>query len=55
MSYHQGMSDLLLQERDGPLLTLTLNDPERANPLSPELVEALSIALDQAAVDPEKT
>jgi methylglutaconyl-CoA hydratase len=43
------MSDLLIVERDGPLLTLTLNDPERANPLSAGLVEALHGALESAA------
>jgi methylglutaconyl-CoA hydratase len=39
------MSDELLVSRDGPLLMLTLNDPQRANPLSPAMVAALQAAL----------
>jgi methylglutaconyl-CoA hydratase len=46
------MSDILLISRDGPLLTLTLNDPERANPLSPAVADALTEALEAAAGDP---
>lgn len=34
--------DVLLTERDGDLLRLTLNDPRRANALSPPLLEALT-------------
>ncbi len=46
------MSTLLHEHRDGPLLTLTLSDPARANPLSAELVEALTCALAASAADP---
>ncbi len=35
------MSELLRVERDGDLLRVTLNDPERANALSPALAGAL--------------
>ncbi len=42
---------LLLEARDGPLVVLTLNDPERANPLSQGLVEALTAALERSAQD----
>jgi len=38
------MSELLLVERRGDLLALTLNDPARANALAPELAEALIAA-----------
>lgn len=41
---------LLIDDR-GPVRTLTLNDPERANPLSTELVGALTDALRGAATD----
>jgi len=47
--YHLGMSDLLIEKRDGPLLTLTLNDPDRANPLSGPLVDLIYRALNGAA------
>ncbi len=36
------MTDRLLVEREGDLVRLTLNDPERANALSPELAAALT-------------
>ncbi|HHQ48580.1 MAG TPA: enoyl-CoA hydratase/isomerase family protein [Acidobacteria bacterium] len=42
---------LLLRHREGPLLILTLNDPRRANPLSPAMAVALTAALDDAAMD----
>ncbi len=45
------MTNTLLQRRDPPLQLLTLNDPERANPLSPELMTALAVALEESAVD----
>jgi methylglutaconyl-CoA hydratase len=35
-------SKVLLEQQDGDLLRLTLNDPKRANALSPALVEALT-------------
>ncbi len=47
------MSDLVLERNDGAVMVLTLNDPERANPLSAPLVEALTAALERAAVDDE--
>lgn len=47
-----GMNDILLRLTDGPLLILTLNDPERANPLSPKMAVALRVSLENAAVDP---
>ncbi len=43
--------DILLQHVDGPLLILTLNDPRRANPLSPDMAVALNDALERAAAD----
>lgn len=39
----------LLVEKDGPLLTLTLNHPEAANALSPDLVERMIDAIEDAA------
>ena len=33
---------VLLEQQEGDLLRLTLNDPKRANALSPALVEALT-------------
>jgi methylglutaconyl-CoA hydratase len=43
------MSDIILENQEGPIVVLTLNDPERANPLSASLVEALRAALERAA------
>jgi len=51
MYYHSPMDTPLLQHRDGPLLVLTLNDPDRANPLSWQLVDALHRELVSAAED----
>ncbi len=45
------MPDLILERNEGPIAVLTLNDPERANPLSSPMVEALSAALERAAAD----
>lgn len=46
------MADILLQERDGNILTLTLNLPEKRNPISdPAMVEALCTALEEADQD----
>jgi len=39
------VTDLLLVERDGDLLRLTLNDPERANALASEMTAALVATL----------
>jgi methylglutaconyl-CoA hydratase len=45
------MPEPVLERRDGPVLVLTLNDPDRANPLSSEMVLSLTEALDGAAAD----
>jgi methylglutaconyl-CoA hydratase len=46
------MSEPLLKQTEGPLLVLTLNDPDRANPLSPRLMSDLGQALETSAEDP---
>ena len=46
------MAEMVLTRREGPLTVLTLNDPERANPLSAAMVAALTAALRDAAADP---
>ncbi len=43
------MSEIVLEERRGPIVVLTLNDPGRANPLSAPMVDALTAALERAA------
>jgi methylglutaconyl-CoA hydratase len=45
------MSEILWDEKRGPLTVLTLNDPERANALSSAMVAALSEGLERAAAD----
>ena len=45
------MSDLVLAERDGPLLLLTLNRPEKRNALSAALRKALMAALEADRAD----
>ncbi len=45
------MNQPVLVETRGSSRLLTLNDPERANPLSPQLIDALTEALEQAAAD----
>jgi methylglutaconyl-CoA hydratase len=45
------MTELILQRREGPVLILTLNDPERANPLSAEMVDGIHRALVSAEED----
>jgi methylglutaconyl-CoA hydratase len=45
--------DILRIDRDGPLCTVTLNDPERANPLSPAMALALSDVLESTAAEDE--
>jgi methylglutaconyl-CoA hydratase len=45
------MSKIVLEEQRGPLVILTLNDPERANPLSSAMVVALSETLERSASD----
>lgn len=48
------MPNLVLTERDGPILTVTLNSPERRNPVSdPDMIEALVGAMKTADTDPE--
>ncbi len=41
----------ILEQCHGPIVTLTLNDPDRANPLSATLADALVEALGRAADD----
>lgn len=45
------MSEILQQSRDGAILTLTLNRPEKRNALSAELLRALRSAIDQGIRD----
>lgn len=45
------MTDLVQVETDGPLRLLTLDEPERANPLSASMAEQLTVALEAAAGD----
>lgn len=46
------MADLLLQERDGAILTITLNLPEKRNPISDlAMVDALCAAFEEADRD----
>jgi methylglutaconyl-CoA hydratase len=45
------MSEVLLVERSGPVVTLTLNRPDKRNALNAELVEALLAALRVADAD----
>jgi enoyl-CoA hydratase/carnithine racemase len=47
------MSAVLNEQLEANILTLTLNDPERRNALSPELVDALVDALGRAGANPE--
>ena len=44
-------NDLVLAERDGPILRLTLNDPDRANVLSSAMMAALRGAPEAGAAD----
>jgi enoyl-CoA hydratase len=44
---------VVLEERDGPVLTLTLNRPHRLNAVNPELYDALLEALRRGERDPE--
>jgi len=46
------MSKNVIEKRHGPVVILTLNDPERANPLSPAMMEELTAALETTAADP---
>ncbi|MGH3744384.1 MAG: enoyl-CoA hydratase/isomerase family protein [Mycobacteriales bacterium] len=42
---------LVLLDRDGALAVLTLNEPEARNPLSPGLIDQLTVHLQQLATD----
>lgn len=44
---------VVLEEREGPVLTLTLNRPHRLNAVNPELYSALLDALRRGEADPE--
>ncbi len=46
------MREWILEQNDGPVTMVTLDDPDRANPLSAGMVEALRRALERAAADP---
>jgi enoyl-CoA hydratase len=43
----------LLVERDGHVLTVTMNRPERRNALSPSMMEGMSAAWDEANANPD--
>jgi methylglutaconyl-CoA hydratase len=45
------MDKPVIEKRDGAVLVITLNDPDRANPLSSAMVAALSEALEKASSD----
>lgn len=45
------MSDELLVRRDGAVMTLTINRPERRNAISPAVVDGLSAALRESRAD----
>ncbi len=46
------MSDLVLVSRDGPIMTVTLNQPEKRNPISGlDVVDALCAAMEAADAD----
>jgi 2-(1,2-epoxy-1,2-dihydrophenyl)acetyl-CoA isomerase len=47
------MTQELIEQQDGGVLTLTLNRPERLNALTMGMTEALLAALRRAAVDPQ--
>jgi 2-(1,2-epoxy-1,2-dihydrophenyl)acetyl-CoA isomerase len=46
------MASVLLVEREGPLVTLTMNRPGTRNALDPELLAALGAGLREATADP---
>jgi enoyl-CoA hydratase/carnithine racemase len=45
-------TDLVLRQSDGPVARLTLNDPDRANVLSRDMMQALAEAVAAAGDDP---
>jgi len=47
------MDTPVLIDDQGPVRVLTLNDPDRANPLSAPMVIALTKALESAAASPD--
>ena len=48
-----GQGEHLLTERDGQVLVVTMNRPERRNALSLEMMEGMSAAWDEANADPD--
>jgi methylglutaconyl-CoA hydratase len=46
------MAEPVVQRTDGPVLTITLDQPERRNALTPALLDGLGQALEAAATDP---
>jgi len=53
MSIEIGHQPLVLSKAEGPVVRLTLNRPERFNPLSAEMIAALSKELDAIAANPD--
>jgi enoyl-CoA hydratase/carnithine racemase len=53
MAQTETRTDIVIYEKDGPVATITLNDPERLNPLGKAMREALGTALGEADRDPE--
>jgi enoyl-CoA hydratase len=51
MAIEQQAAPLVLSERNGAILLLTLNRPEKSNSLHPDLVQELSTALKAAEAD----
>jgi len=47
----EGEEPLVLSHRDGAVLTLTLNRPEKSNSLHPDMLQELSAALTRAEAD----
>ena len=45
------MSEFVIEKRHGPVVVLTLNDPERANPLSQEMMTGLIASVEATAAD----
>src|SRR5216683_1682797 len=53
MTRAQGITDLALVEKSDGIATITLNDPDRLNPLGREMRIAVGTALAEADADPE--